>query len=219
MLQCNPQNPTGRVYTRPELEDLAQLALEEDLIICSDEIHCGLILIDEQPHIPLAALGEDIAERTITLMAATKTWNIPGLGCAFAIIPNSRLRERFRGARNGLVPSIGPLALEATAAALTDESDWLPSLLTYLRGNRDLVEATVAGWTRVRTTHVEATCLSWLDVRALDLDDPAAHCETHGVGLSDGTDFGAAGFLRLNFGCPRPLLREGLGRLGKALGG
>ena len=210
---CNPQNPTGRIYTGEELLGLAKFAARHNLIICSDEIHCALLLDREARHIPIASLDRDIAARTISLFAATKTYNIPGLSCAVAIIPDADLRARFKKARGGLVSGIGPLEFAASQAAFNDQSDWLPNLLEYLRSNhRRLAE--VAG---ERMTPVEGTYLGWIDVRDLGLDDPGDYFETFGLGLSDGAPFAGPGFVRFNFACPRPMLEAGLERLQSAL--
>ncbi len=217
LLFCNPQNPTGRVYSREELVALARFCERHDLLICSDEIHCSLILDPEREHVPIASLSEDIAARTITLMAPTKTYNTPGLGCSFAIIPDAALRRRFNAARLGLVPGIGPLSFVAAECAYRDNSDWLPRLRRYLAANRDLLEHTVAQLPGLRMTHVEGTYLGWLDVRQLELEAPHAHFEAHGLGLSDGAQFHGPGFMRFNFGCPRATLEEGLRRLANAV--
>jgi cysteine-S-conjugate beta-lyase len=214
---CNPQNPTGRMYSRDELVELAKFCTRHDLLICSDEIHCSLRLDHSRRHIPIATLSDEIAARTITLMAPTKTYNTPGLGCAFAVIPDAALRRRFIGARAGLVPGIGPFAYAAATAAYQDGSDWLPQLLAYLAGNRDALQACVRGLPGVRMTHVEGTYLGWIDVRELGLDHPQSHFESHGIGLSDGAQFHGPGFLRFNFGCPRATLDEGLARFASAV--
>jgi cystathionine beta-lyase len=213
---CNPQNPTGRIYERKELVALAKFCERHDLLICSDEIHCDLRL-DDRPHVPIATLSADIAARTITLMAPTKTYNTPGLCCAFAVIPDAALRRRFCDARAGLVPSIGILAYTAALAAYEDPSDWLSRLRAYLRDNRDALEACVAELPGVSMTHVEGTYLGWIDVRELRLDNPMRHFESHGLGLSDGAQFHGAGFVRFNFGCPRTTLNEGLARFRRAV--
>ena len=150
-LVCNPQNPTGRVYTAQELTQLGEFAARHDLLICSDEIHCAIILDATKSHTPIATLDRELAKRTITLMAPTKTFNIPGVGCAFAIIEDTELRDRFRTARAGLVSGIGPLQFTACDAAFREQGAWLPALLDYLRGNRDLLERAVAGITGRRT--------------------------------------------------------------------
>lgn len=215
-LLCHPHNPVGRCWTREELLALADHAAANDLVICSDEIHCGLILDADKRHIPFASLSPEIAQRTITLMAPSKTFNIPGLGCAFAVIANPALRRRFEQAMHGIVPHVNVLGLAACEAAFRDSGDWHRELLAYLAGNRDRLSAVIAGLPGVRMAPVEATYLAWLDVRDLKLDKPAAHFEAHGIGLSDGADFGAPGWLRLNFGCPTATLDEALRRFVEA---
>ncbi len=214
---CNPQNPTGRIYQREELVALARFCERHDLLICSDEIHCDLRLDNDRPHIPIATLSADIAARSITLMAPTKSYNTPGLCCAFAVIPDAALRRRFSDARAGLVPSIGALAYTAALAAYEDPSDWLDRLRAYLAANRDALEQCVAQLPNVSMTHVEGTYLGWIDVRGLQLDHPTRYFEAHGLGLSDGAQFHGPGFVRFNFGCPRATLDEGLQRFRHAV--
>lgn len=212
-LLCHPHNPVGRCWTREELQEVADFAAQHDLIVCSDEIHCDLILAPERQHLPFAMLGEAAAARSITLMAPSKTFNVPGLGCAFAVIPDPGLRRRYLRAMQGIVPHVNVLGLAACAAAFSGAGDWHRALLDYLRANRDALAACVDNLPGVRMAPVEATYLAWLDVRALGLADPVAHFEAHGLGLSDGADFGAPGWVRLNFGCPRARLDEAIYRL------
>jgi cystathionine beta-lyase len=214
---CNPQNPTGRIYHRAELVELARFCERHDLLICSDEIHCDLRLDNDRRHIPIATLSGDIAARTITLMAPTKSYNTPGLCCAFAVIPDAALRRRFIDARAGLVPSIGAFAYTAALAAYEDPSDWLDRLRAYLAANRDALENCVAQLPNISMTHVEGTYLGWIDVRGLRLDHPSRYFEAHGLGLSDGAQFHGPGFVRFNFGCPRATLEEGLRRFRHAV--
>ena len=209
---CHPHNPVGRCWSHEELLDLANFAEEHDLIVCSDEIHCGLILDADKRHIPFASLSPEAAKRSITLMAPSKTYNIPGLGCSFAVIPDAQLRQRFERAMLGIVPHVNVLGLAACEAAYRDCADWHGELIAYLRANRDLVFRTVNAENGVKMGHLEATYLAWIDVRALALSNPVAHFEAHGLGLSDGADFGLPGYLRLNFGCPRSTLEEALRR-------
>ena len=216
-LLCHPHNPVGRCWSREELSALADYAERHDLIVCSDEIHCGLILDEDKRHIPFASLSPEAAKRTITLMAPSKTFNIPGLGCAFAVISDPALRRRFHRAMDGIVPHVNVLGLAACEAAYRDCADWHEELVDYLRGNRDRVTAAVHGQKGAKMAPVEATYLAWIDVRELGLDKPAAHFEAHGLGLSDGTDFGAPGWLRLNFGCPRSTLDQALERFRTAV--
>jgi cysteine-S-conjugate beta-lyase len=215
-LLCHPHNPVGRCWTRDELLELADYANRNDLIVCSDEIHCGLVLDPGRQHIPFASLSPAAARRSITLMAPSKTFNIPGLGCAFAVIPDAALRRRFLRAMDGIVPHVNVLGLAACEAAYRDCGDWHRELINVLSANRDRVEAAVARLPGIRMTHVEATYLAWIDARELGLEQPQAHFEKHGIGLSDGGDFGAPGWLRLNFGCPATTLDEALSRLAAA---
>jgi cysteine-S-conjugate beta-lyase len=208
LLWCSPHNPTGRVWSREELERLADLCLRHDLVLCSDEIHADLVLEPGCRHLPTATLDAAVARRTITLMAPSKTFNLPGLNCAFAVIPDAALRARFRRVMAGIVPHVNLFGYAAALAAYRDSADWLAALLDYLRGNRDLVDAAVATMPGLRTTPVEATYLTWIDARDTGWENPAQVFEEGGVGLSDGREFGAPGFVRLNFGCPRPVLQE-----------
>jgi cystathionine beta-lyase len=212
-LFCNPHNPVGRAFSRDELLRVAELCLRHRLFICSDEIHAGLILDQDKKHIPLASLATEIAARTITLLAPSKTFNIPGLGCAFAVIPDPGLRRRFCRAMAGIVPSVNALGFTAALAAYRDCGEWHRDLLEYLRGNRDLVHQTINGIKGLSMHHLEATYLAWIDTRKSGLHDPTSFFEQAGVGLSRGSDFGDPGFVRLNFGCPRPLLQKALTRM------
>ncbi len=217
LLFCHPHNPLGRVWRRGEVEALLDFCRRHDLVLASDEIHCDLIL-DHLAHVPTALAGPDDADRIITFMSPSKTFNLPGLNFAFAIVADQALRRRFLRPGKGLLPFPGYFSVAAAEAAYRDGADWHAGLLDYLRGNRDALEAFVAAeLPRVRMTHVEATYLAWLDVRDLRLDDPAAACRAAGVALSAGAAFGDPGFLRLNFGCRRETLDEALRRLATVL--
>jgi cystathionine beta-lyase len=223
LLLCSPHNPVGRVFDETELRRLADFADRHDLIVCSDEIHCGLVLDEGRPHRPLAALDEAAGRRTITLMAPSKTWNIPALYCAFAVIPDAALRRRYRHAMRGIVPHVNVLGMVAAEAAYRDGDPWRQALLAYLRANRARVVEAVAAMPGLSMTVPEATYLAWIDCRALmaarGVADPVAFFEAAGVGLSEGAAFGAPGFVRLNFGCPRATLADALGRMARALAG
>lgn len=215
---CNPQNPTGRIFDREELERLVRLCTARDIVICSDEIHCDLLIEPSRRHVPLATLSPETANRTITLMAPSKTYNIPGLGCSFAVISNDALRRRFCRAMAGIVPDVNVLGLIAAQAAIGHGGPWLSELIAYLRTNRDMVYQEIKNMPGLSMILGEATYLAWIDARALHLDSPQQFFEQHGVGLSDGADFGAPGFLRLNFGCRRELLHQALQRMSEAIG-
>ncbi|HEY6009721.1 MAG TPA: PatB family C-S lyase [Geobacteraceae bacterium] len=217
LLLCNPHNPVGRAWTAEELTRTAEVAEEHDLVICSDEIHAGLVLDEHTRHIPIATISPETARRTITLQAPSKTFNVPGLGCSFAVIGDRTLRRAFHQAMGRLVPHVNTLGYTAALAAYRDGEPWHQELLAYLRANRDLVEAEVATMPGVTMTHVEATYLAWIDVRPAGIERPGHFFEEAGVGLSDGAEFDLPGFVRLNFGCSRSLLVEALGRMRKAL--
>ena len=214
---CNPHNPIGRVYTRDEIGALTAICQKHDIIVCSDEIHCDLILDGEKRHVPTATLDPEIAARTITLMSPSKTFNLPGLGCAFAVISEKNLRKRFKEAMAGIVPGVNVLGYTAALAAFKDCSDWQAALLEYLRVNRNTVEQAVGRMPPLSMAPVEATYLAWIDMRAAGMKNPSAFFKDAGVGLQDGIEFGAPGFVRLNFGCPRSLLEEAMNRMASAM--
>ena len=213
LMLCSPHNPVGRVWSREEQLALADLVERHNLVVCSDEIHAGLVLDSDKPHIPFACLAPELARRTITLQAPSKTWNIPGLGCSFAIIPDKQLRQAFRDVMAGIVPHVNLLGYSAALAAYRDGEPWRQALITYLRKNRDLVLEVIQDVPGVKAWPVEATYLAWIDARELGVANPASLFERFGVGLSDGVPFGAPGFVRLNFGCPRSLLEQALERV------
>ncbi len=220
-LFCNPHNPVGRVWSRDDVEKVADFCLRHDLLFVSDEIHCDLVLDpDRTPHFSAARLEGPIRDRLIVLMAASKTYNIAGLALAWALVPNATLRRRFRAAGGKLIPELNPLSYHATHAALEKGEPWRQDLLAYLRANRTLLHHAVT--TRMPALELawplEATYLAWIDARGLGVDDPHAHFEKAGVGLSSGADFAAPGFLRLNFGCTRATLTEALDRMARACG-
>jgi len=214
---CNPHNPVGRVFKRRELTALAEICQKHDMVICSDEIHCDLILDREKIHVPTATLAPGIAERTITLMAPSKTFNLPGLGCAFAVIPDKILRRQFKNAMAGIVPSVNLFGYTAARVAFEDCADWHALLLEYLRGNLEIVERAVRRMPGLSMAPVEATYLAWIDMRATDLENPAVFFEDAGVGLQNGAEFDGPGFVRLNFGCTRNLLEKALDRMAAAV--
>lgn len=214
-LLCHPHNPVGRAWREDELWQLAALAEKHDLVVCSDEIHCDLTFAGR--HRPFATLAPEIAARTITLMAPSKTFNLAGLGCAFAIIPDPRLRTAFRAAMHGIVPHVNVLGLVACEAAYRHGEVWRRQLIDTLRAHAAHVEQVVNGLPGLSMARVEATFLAWIDCRALGAEHPAALFEQAGVGLSDGAAFGPgpayAQYVRLNFGTTRALLDAALERM------
>ena len=216
-LLCNPHNPVGRIFTRDELTRLVMICQKHDIIICSDEIHCGLLLDENKIHLPTSTLDPEVAKRTITLMSPSKTFNLPGLGCAFAVISDEKLRNRFVQAKSGIVPLVNALGYAAAEAAYRDCADWHAGLLGYLRGNRDTVAQAIADMPLLSMAPLEATYLAWIDVRFADLPNPVRFFEDAGLGLQDGIEFDGPGFVRLNFGCRRSLLEAALERMSAAI--
>ncbi|ACB74220.1 MalY/PatB family protein [Opitutus terrae] len=218
---CNPHNPLARVWRRDELERLGEFCLRHDLVLCSDEIHCDLILDPALRHVCSASLSPELARRTVTLTAPSKTYNIPGLGTSLAVIPDATLRAQFVRATAGIVAEVTSLGFTACEAAYRHGEPWRQELLAYLRGNRDLIVDFVARELPGITIEapIEATYLAWLNVSALNLADAAGHFEAHGVGLSDGAYFASrpGRHLRLNFGCTRATLQEALQRMKRAV--
>lgn len=216
LLLCHPHNPVGRVWRADELAKLAEFCQRHDLYVCSDEIHCDLILDTDTRHTPLALAHPELASRCMTLMAPSKTYNIPGLGCSFAVIQDPALRARFAEAMHGIVPDVNVLGLVAAEAAYREGEPWRRAALDILRARRDRVEQAIAAITGLSTTHVEATYLAWIDARGLKVPDPAEFFEQAGVGLSNGADFGAPGWVRLNFACTAETLESALARIRRA---
>lgn len=210
---CSPHNPTGRVWTRDELQRLAELVLRRGLHVVSDEAWMDLVLEPGARHIPFASLAPEIAARTVTIVAPSKTFNLPGLSCAAVIIPDPRLRAAYRGADQGLVPWPNLMGLAAAEAAWTRGDAWLDALLPALRANRDRAHAAINAVPGLASALPQATYLTWIDCRARAWDDPAQVFERGGLGLSDGRPFAGPGFVRLNAACPASTLDEGLRRL------
>ncbi len=217
LLFCNPHNPGGSVYSQAELEQLAEIIIRHDLYICSDEIHCDLILEESLKHIPVASIGEEISKRTITLMAPSKTYNIAGLGCSFAIISDLQLRKQFINVRKGIVPDVNLLGYTAAIAAYKDGDEWNKKQLNYLRENRDYLIKEINKIPGLKLLPIEATYLAWIDVSGAKLSNPAYFFEQAGVGMSPGRDFGDGNYMRLNFGCTRETLEEAVRRIKTAL--
>jgi putative C-S lyase len=214
---CNPQNPGGTIFTRAELERLAQFTLRHGLTLVSDEIHADLLLDEGKPHVPIASLSPEVSRRTVTLASPNKTFNFPGAGCAWAIVEDAAMRRSMSIDHHATVHDASLFGYIASLAAYREGDDWLAAQLDYLRANRAAVERAVAGMPGLSMAHVEATYLAWIDASGLVVKDAAAHFLAHGVALSPGAQFGAPGYVRLNFGTQRARLVEALARMASAV--
>jgi cystathionine beta-lyase len=218
---CNPHNPVGRVFRKDELERMAEICLRKGVVICSDEIHCDL-LFSGQRHIPIASLDAEIGQNTVTLMAPTKTFNIAGLQCSFAIVQNQELRNKLEHSMKGLVMWVNLMGLTATLAAYRDGQEWLEQVLHYLEGNRDYLYDFVRDHLpMLQIVKPEGTYLGWLDCRnsAIQGNPYEFFLKEARVALNDGTTFGKGGegFVRLNFACTWVVLSQALERMKAAL--
>jgi len=221
LLLCNPHNPTGRAFRREELEPIAKLALERDLVVVSDEIHADLVYSGHR-HVPFASLSPEVEARTITLTAASKAFNVAGLRCAVAIFGSGALKRRFNQLPRHVRGGVSLLGIEALRAAWCHGRPWLDQVLAYLERNRDRVTAFARDELPGARLHPpEATYLAWLDCRAMSLEpSPYEFFLQHArVALSDGPSFGTPGqgFVRINFATSRAILDEALERMAAAL--
>ena len=222
LLLCNPQNPGGMVWEKEELETLSGICLENNIIVISDEIHSDLIF-NENKHIPFATLSEEAAKNCAVLMAPSKTFNVAGLSTSLVIIPDKTKFNRYERTLGvghlGMGNIFGSVALEA---AYSNGDEWLEQLLAYLWENFLLVERYFSkNLPKVKVMKPEATYLIWLDFTSYGMNDERLSkfiIKEAKVGLNNGGRFGTGGngWMRINIGCPRSILQEGLERLVKA---
>lgn len=223
LILCSPHNPVGRVWSQSELTRLINICLENNVLILADEIHGDLVYSGHQ-YIPLASLETDNADKIITLTAPSKTFNIAGLYTSIAIIPDNKFRRQFSQVLQQLgINKSNVFGITALEAAYRHSGPWLDELLVYLEGNAQyLTEFIAANIPAIKVDKPQGTYLAWLDCRNLNLtQQELAKFFAHKakVGLNDGATFGQQGngFMRLNFGCPRPVLAEGLSRIAQAV--
>ncbi len=215
---CNPHNPVGRVFNKLEIKKLSDFCQRHNLILISDEIHCDLIFDTSSKHTPVASTEEKIAERTITLMSPSKTYNLPGLACAYSIIENPELKLQFEKTIRGIITEINCFGYVGCEAAYKYGNLWRIELLKYLERNYLYLNNFLCEKIpKIEFLPMQATYLAWLKVDSLNLKKPAQFFEKHGVGLSDGIDFGDRNYVRLNFGCPHSRLMEALDKMYKGL--
>jgi cystathionine beta-lyase len=218
---CNPHNPVGRVFRSDELKRLADICMRRNILICADEIHCDLLYPDHK-HIPIATLGSEVADRTITFMSPSKTFNLAGLKCSFVVIKDPLLRKTWIRGSEGLIPHVNIMGGTAALAAYRDGQGWLDQCLAYLQGNRDfLVDYVRERLPSIGITSIEATYLAWLDCRRSGIPGNPFRffLNESKVALNDGLEYGKGGegFVRLNFACPRKTLTVALERMADAL--
>lgn len=221
---CDPHNPAGKVFNQAELEKLAEICLRNNVTIAADAIHCDLLL-GESKHIPIASLNPEIAKKTITMIAGTKTFNVPGMPCSVAIIPDEELRTKFSTFAQFSGYHVDILSFEMLLAAYTQGDEWLKQLRAYLTANRDLaVRYLHEHLPMLPTTIPQATYLQWVDCSALNIpseyDSPQVFFANEAkVALSPGNFFGKSGqnFVRLNLGTQRAVLQEALERMKQAV--
>lgn len=209
---CNPGNPVGTVLTAHELAEIARICEENNVLLISDEIHCDLVLDDNASHIPAGSI-ESLKNNSVTLMAASKTFNVAGLGTSFAIIPNAKLRMAFNKAMVGIVPWVTILGLVATETAFTQCDQWYDTLKQYLKQNRQYLFEEINKIDGFNMLLPQATFLGWIDGSGLGVDLPQQYAEDKGVGPSPGADFGDKRSIRINFGCPKTYLEQTISRL------
>jgi cystathionine beta-lyase len=222
IILCNPQNPVGRVWNREELKHLGEIVIGRGAIVISDEIHCEL-LYKGYHHTPFASISEEFARNSITCIAPSKTFNLPGLEASSIIIPDKKLRERFSEVKSGIVPGVNLFGLIAMEAAYRHGDEWLEQLLEYLQDNLEFTmtyfKERIPG---IKVIKPQGTYLLWLDCRSLGLEDTTLQKffrEQARVGFDDGFVFGlgGSGFQRMNIACPRAILKEALERIEEAV--
>ncbi|PIE46645.1 MAG: aspartate aminotransferase [Gammaproteobacteria bacterium] len=224
LILCNPHNPVGTVYNNDELQRFAAIAEKHNLLICSDDIHADFALYEDKPYRPIAALSPNVSKRTMTLMAASKTFNIAGLNCSYAIIEDRELRKQFKTQLKGLVGGVNILGFVATEAAYEYGEDWLTEQLEHLRKNAEYCYQRIQKMPLLSMNKLEATFLAWINattanVKAKEKGFTNFHeyLLSFGIAVSDGKDFGDENFIRINLATSEDLLSEGLNRLEKAV--
>jgi len=217
LLFCNPQNPGGTVYKKNELLEIINFCLENDVCVCSDEIHSGLILDQFNRHIPIASLNKDISKKTVTLMSMNKTFNISGIGLGWEIIENPVIRNNFKKNFEGIMPSPNIFGYLATQSTLKFGEEWRKSLIDYLKENRKIVYKFIKESEKLSCYKIEAGYLAWINCEKLALKDPFKFFLANGVALSAGAQFNASNHLRLNFATQKKTLNEALNRMKFAL--
>jgi len=216
LMFINPHNPGGTIFLKDELEDLAKIIKQKNMFVLCDEIHSDFILDANDSHLHMATIN-NMMDRVITINSLSKTFNIAGLNCAFAVIPNDSLRKSFKKILKGHTPSPSIFGLIGTLACLKHGDEWKRELIEYLNINKDYLLNEFSPRKDIELIEPKGTYLLWFKVfngKSINLQQ---HFESHGVGLSDGKDFGKPGWMRLNFGTNLELLKKASPRIHKAL--
>jgi cystathionine beta-lyase len=209
---CNPHNPGGTVYKREELIRVVNFCNKNNLVICSDEIHAGMVL-DGHKHIPIASISETAANRTITLMSLNKTFNFPGAGLGWMICKNRSIREKASHRIGSLIPHPEIFGYVATDAAIKYGEEWRIALLHYLSENRKLLIERINQIPGLRLYDIEASYLGWISCESLPIKDPHKLFLNHGVALQPGYMFNQPNHVRINIATTHSLLKNALDRI------
>ncbi|MEO0413669.1 MAG: PatB family C-S lyase [Verrucomicrobiota bacterium] len=219
-LLCNPQNPLGRCFTEDEIRQVSEFCLQYGLILVSDEIHCDLVLDEKAtPFFSCLNLPDEHRENLIVLQSPSKTYNIAGMGYAYAVIPNRQLRRKFTNAKGHTSPEINCLAYYSAEAAYRYGEPWRQELLAYLTKNRDtIVQMVSEELPEVKMPTMEATYLAWMDCKPFGYANPAVHLEKkENLFVSDGAYFDSPQHIRFNFGCAHSRVLEGMEKVVRGL--
>ena len=223
LILCSPHNPVMRVWTRAELEALADLARRKDLLVLADEIHQDLVYSDAG-HTCFASLSEEAANRSVTFIAPSKTFNLAGLSASVAIVPDEKLLKQYQSVLTRFhLGRLNMMGLVAMEAAYKEGAQWADEMMAYMEGNRDFVETFLRErMPKAKMDHPEGTYIFWIDFRGYGLAGDALQeflIKKAGVAMNDGRSFGPEGdgFARLNVGTTRAQLKEGLEKIANAL--
>lgn len=219
-LLCSPQNPTGRVFTKEELERLGRICIDNDVLICADEIHCDFIS-PGYTFTPFASISEEFAQHSMICTSPSKTFSLPGLQTASLIVPNETLREKFLDYQKSIAhfPKLAGLGYEACMLAYNEAEEWFDECQKLIETNRQLiVKFFEENYPSIKVTELEGTYLMWIDFRSLDIpaEELADLLKTEAqLFFSDGYSFGdcGRGFERWNVACPTRYIEEALDRL------
>lgn len=223
LILCSPHNPVARVWTREELDALAEIAKRKDILVISDEIHQDLVFSDAK-HICIASLSDEMSSRTVTFVAPSKTFNIAGMKSSVALIPDEKLRFRYQSVLDRFhLGSLSILGLTATETAYAECAEWLDELMAYLEENREMTEKFVKEqMPKAKMDHPEGTYIFWIDFRGYGFNSETLMdflVNEAKVALNNGSNFGTEGegFARINIGTNRAQLKEALERIAGAL--